>query len=209
MLRRSVLATINELDNRIFTTHDISMSSGKSLSVVTQALNNLVKEGFVAKICRGVWMRKGGEAVSPYAVIPYLFPRHRAYISFISALHLHGIIEQIPQATTLASTNHSRVIRTNVGVFYTHHIAPSFFTGFGWYKAGSNFLIAAPEKALVDSLYLSAHKKKRFGYFPELHFPASFSFKRAKAWVSKINNKTTRSYVEKKLESIMKEHDSR
>ncbi len=147
-------------------------------------------------------MKEGNEAVSPYAVIPYLFPRHRAYISFITALHLHGIIEQIPQVTTLASTDHSRIIRTKAGVFHTHHIAPSFFAGFGWYKGNAGFLIAEPEKALVDSLYLSAHKKRRFGHFPELHFPGSFSFKRAKAWADKINGPAARVYVKSKLEAI-------
>jgi hypothetical protein len=147
-------------------------------------------------------MQEGNEAVSPYAVIPYLFPRHRAYISFITALHLHGIIEQIPQVTTLASTDHSRTIRTKVGAFHTHHIAPSFFAGFGWYKRDSGFLIAEPEKALIDSLYLSAHKKRRFGHFPELHFTASFSFKRAGAWANKINSRAARVYVKKKLAAI-------
>ena len=63
-------------------------------------------------------------------------------------------------------------------------------------------MIAEPEKALIDSLYLSAHKKKRFGYFPELHFPASFSFKRAKEWADKINSPAARVYVNKKLEVI-------
>ena len=202
MRRRSVFSTINKLEHRIFTTHEIFISSGKSLSVVTQSLNNLVREGAVKKIFRGVWMQEGNEAVSPYAVIPYLFPRHRAYISFISALHLHGIIEQIPQVTTLASTDHSRIIRTKAGVFYTHHIAPSFFTGFGWYKGDASFLIAEPEKALVDSLYLSAYKKRRFGHFPELHFSNSFSFKRAKEWANKINSLSARVYVKKKLEAI-------
>jgi len=202
MHRRSILSTINKLNSRIFTTHELSLSSGKSLSVVTQSLNNLVREEAVTKICRGMWMREGGEAVSPYAIIPYLFPRHRAYVSFISALHIHGIIEQIPQVTMLASTGHAGIIRTSLGVFYTHHITPSFFAGFGWYKGNSGFLIAEPEKALIDSLYLSSHKKKRFGHFPELHFPDSFSFKRARAWIGKINNRTTRAYVLKKIEEI-------
>ncbi len=202
MRRISILSTINKLRGRIFTTHEISLLSGKSLSVVTQSLNNLIREGAVTKVCRGVWMREGGLAVSPYAIIPYLFPRHRAYVSFISALHIHGIIEQIPQVTELASTGHAGTIRTALGVFYTHHIAPSFFAGFGWSKGDSGFLIAEPEKALIDSLYLSAHKKKRFGHFPELHFPDSFSFKRARGWANKINNKTTRAYVLKKLEEI-------
>ncbi len=202
MRRRSILLTINKLSNRIFTTREIAMSSGKSLSVATQSLNNLVRDGVLAKICRGVWMKEGNEAVSPYAVIPYLFPRHRAYISFITALHLHGIIEQIPQVTTLASTDHSRIIRTKAGVFHTHHIAPSFFAGFGWYKGNAGFLIAEPEKALVDSLYLSAHRKRQFGHFPELRFPGSFSFKRAKAWADKINGPAARVYVKSKLEAI-------
>jgi len=202
MRRISIFSTINKLRGQIFTTHEISLLSGKSLSVVTQSLNNLVREGAVTKVSRGVWMREGGEAVSPYSIIPYLFPRHRAYVSFITALHIHGIIEQIPQVTELASTGHAGTIRTNLGVFYTHHIAPSFFAGFGWYKGNSGFLIAEPEKALIDSLYLSAHKKRRFGHFPELHFPDSFSFKRAGAWANKIDNKTTRVYVLKKLEYI-------
>ena len=204
MRRISIFSTINKLRGQIFTTHEISLLSGKSLSVVTQSLNNLVREGAVTKVSRGVWMREGGEAVSPYSIIPYLFPRHRAYVSFITALHIHGIIEQIPQVTELASTGHAGTIRTNLGVFYTHHIAPSFFAGFGWYKGNSGFLIAEPEKALIDSLYLSSHKKRRFGHFPELNFPDSFSFKRARAWANKINNKTTRACVLKKLENIIK-----
>ncbi len=204
MRRRSILSTMNKLSSLIFTTHEISLLSGKSLSAVTQSLNNLVREGAVTKVCRGVWMRGGGETVGPYAVIPYLFPRHRAYVSFITALHIHGIIEQIPQVTELASTGHAGTISTASGVFHTHHIAPSFFAGFGWHKEDSSFLIAEPEKALIDSLYLSAHKKRRFGHFPELHFPDSFSFKRARTWANKINNKTTRAYVLKKLEEIRK-----
>ncbi len=204
MRRRSILSTIKKLKKQVFTTHEISLASAKSLSVVTQSLNYLVREGVIVKVCRGVWAEGEVEAVSPYTVIPCLFPRNRAYVSFISALHLHGIIEQIPQVTTLASTAHARTIRTAVGVFYVHRITPSFFAGFEWYKGNRDFLIAEPEKALVDSLYLSAYKKKRFGHFPELHFPDTFNFKKVKAWVNKIPSKPARVYVKKRLEGILK-----
>lgn len=210
MRRRSVLFTIGKLRKRIFTTREISMVSGKSLSAATQALNNLAREGFVAKIYRGVWAQESSEALSPFAVIPYLFPGHRVYVSFISALHLCGIIEQIPQVTTLASPSHAKTIHTKIGVFNTHHIVPSFFIGFGWHlgsgslPAGQGFLIAEPEKALVDCLYLSAYKKKMFGHFPELHFPGSFSFKRAKAWADRIHSKTARTHVRKMLTDIQR-----
>lgn len=203
MRRISAISAIRKFAKQIFTTRELSLASGKSLSAATQSLDNLSKEGVVFKIYRGVWAQEGAGAMSPYAAIPYLFPNHRAYVSFISALHLHGIIEQIPQVTTLASTAHARVIRTNIGVFHVHRITPSFFAGFGWYKGSGSFLIAEPEKALVDSLYLSAYKKKRFGRFPELHFPASFSFKKAREWADKIPSQKVRVYVNKKLKSIL------
>jgi len=201
MRRRSVFFTIGRLGKRIFTTHEISMISGKAPSATTQALNNLTREGAVVKIYRGVWASESNEALSPYDAIPHIFPGQRVYVSFISALHLHGIIEQIPQVTTLAATTHARKIGTKIGVFQTYHIAPSFFMGFGWYKGNGSFLIAEPEKALVDCLYLSAHKGKRFGHFPELHFPASFSLKRAMGWAKQIHSKPARAHVLKILAS--------
>ena len=201
----SILSAIKKIGKEIFTTHELSLVSGKSLSNITQSLNNLVSEGVVVKICRGVWALKFGTGtVSPYAAIPSLFPAHRVYVSFISALHIYGIIEQIPQVMTLASTTHARTIHTKIGVYQAHRIDPLFFAGFDWYKGSGSFLIADPEKALVDSLYLSSYKKKRFGRFPELHFPASFSFKKVKSWVNKIPNKKTRVYINKKLENILK-----
>ena len=131
--------------------------------------------------------------------MPFLLPKNRSYVSFISALHLYGIIEQIPQVITLASTIHTKTISTKIGTFIIHQILPAFFDGFDWYRKTGDFLIAEPEKALIDSLYLSARKKKQFRYFPELFFPKSFSFKKAKGWAGKIPDVRIRSYVKKKL----------
>lgn len=157
----------------------------------------------VFKIYRGLWGETGG-TVSAYAVIPFLFPLTRAYVSFVSALHLQGIIEQIPRVITLASTVHTKIIKTSIATYAVHRITPSFFFGFAWYKGTDSFLIAEPEKALVDSLYLSARKKKQFSHFPELHFPDSFSFKRASGWVRRIPDSKMRIYAQKKLDEIKK-----
>jgi hypothetical protein len=124
-------------------------------------------------------------------------------VSFISALHLHGIVGQIPQVITLASPTHSKTIVTSLGTFSVHRIAPAFFAGFGWYKDSGIFLIAEPEKALVDSLYLSARKKRQYGHFPELDFPRSFSFRKARDWAARIPDVRIRRNVEKKLEAII------
>lgn len=204
MSGQSIIACIKKLNRPIFTTHELSAISGKSLSAITHALNFLEREGVIFKIYRGVWAESGNERLSLNTVVPYLFPKHRAYISFISALHLYGIIEQIPQIVTLASTVHTRIIRTKIGTFAAHRIAPSFFDGFDWYRGTGSFLIAEPEKALVDSLYLSARSKKRqFSYFPELNFPKSFSFKKTKEWAKKIPSAKISSYVQKRLAALV------
>ena len=202
MRRKSILSYIREMGKPVFTTREISVLSARSVSAVTQALNSLAKDGVIVKMHRGIWAEKNSAAISPYAIVPYLFPRNRAYISFVSALHIHGIVEQIPQITTLASTVHSRTIRTKSGVFEVHRVAPSFFDGFGWYNGGGGFLIAEPEKAFVDCLYLSAHKKKYFGHFPELCFPAEFSIKKVNFWVNRISSSNTRTYVKKQLDRL-------
>lgn len=207
MPRRSILIFIKQLHRPVFTTYELATLSGKSLSTTTQALNFLAREGLIFKIYRGIWGEVGNEHLSPYVVIPFLLPRHRAYVSFISALHLYGIIEQIPQVITLASTAHTKIIDTKIGTFSIHRITPLFFDGFNWYKGTGNFLIAEPEKALVDSLYLSACKKKQLGYFPELHFPKSFSFKKVKEWIKKIPDSKISSYVQNKIEIILQEKE--
>ena len=66
MRRRSILSTIKKLGKPIFTTRELSFVSGKSASVVTQSLNNLVKEGMVIKVYRGLWAQEGLESLSPY-----------------------------------------------------------------------------------------------------------------------------------------------
>ena len=201
MPRQNILVYIKQLNRPVFTTSEIVGLSGKSPSTITQSLNYLQKQGLIIKVHRGIWA-EADSRVSPYSIIPFLTPRHRAYVSFISALHLHGMIEQIPQVITLASTCHTRTVHTKMGTFSIHRIAPQFFKGFDWYRGNGNFLIAQPEKALVDSLYLSAHKTKKFGFFPEMSFPKPFSFARARKWVKCISIPSVRLHVEKKLSEL-------
>ena len=201
---QNIMFFIKKLNKKVFTTHEVVSISHKSASSVVQSLNRLVKQGLLIRVYRGVWAESGAKRLSVFEVISCLFPRQRAYVSFITALHLHGIIEQIPQVITLASTSHTRTIRTNIGVFSVHQITPAFFDGFDWYKGKGDFLIAEPEKALVDSLYLSGRKKKQFGHFPEMHIPPEFSYKKAVQWVKRIKEVKIRTYVLEKLNKILK-----
>ncbi len=207
-MKQSTLSFIKKIGRPVFTTAELATVSGKSLSATVQLLNYLEKQGVVFKIYRGVWSEVTEKPLCPYTAIPFLFPRHRVYVSFTSALHLYGIIEQIPQVITLASTMHTKKITTELGTFSVHQITPSFFDGFDWYEnkklstQTDNFLIAEPEKALVDCLYLAGRKKKQFAHFPELYFPKTFSFTKTKKWIKKIPNSNIRSSARKKLTII-------
>jgi len=95
------------------------------------------------------------------------------------------------------------MVRTALGVFRIHQIHPGFFCGFDWHKE-NDFLIASPEKALVDCLYLSVRKKNQFGHFPELYFDRSFSFRKAQEWVRRISDNRIRGCVQRKLSDMAK-----
>jgi predicted transcriptional regulator of viral defense system len=202
----SVLEAIGKLERPVFTTGEIHALRGGSPSSIVQSLSLLERQGIVQHVRRGLWIIALGrrrEKVNPYTLASFVVTGARVYISFTSALHLHGIIEQIPQSITVASTAHTQTITTSAGTFYIHRIAPSFFKGYDWYSGSGSFLIAEPEKALVDCLYVSSRRNRRFTYFPELHFPSSFSKKRAREWVKKIPDARIRTNAGKKLERLL------
>ncbi|MBD3271699.1 MAG: winged helix-turn-helix transcriptional regulator, partial [Elusimicrobia bacterium] len=178
MAYEPILKYIKQINKPVFSTRQLASISGKSLSTTTQALGKLERNGIVQKIYRGIWTEVTTHHVSPFSVIPLLFPTGRVYVSLLSALHLYGIIEQIPQVIQLASTIHTKIIRTRLAVFSIHQISSRFFIGFDWYKDSADFLIAQPEKALADCLYISAYKGKKLRHFPELHFSRDFSFEK-------------------------------
>ena len=199
----SVIKFIKQLNRPVFTTREISDISHKTPSVVTQSLNFLSRQGVVKKLYRGVWMEITQRTISPYVLLPHLFKSGRVYVSFLSALHLHGIIEQIPQVITLASLSHTRKIKTGIGSYIAHKISPGFFFGFDWYKNSENFLIAEPEKALADCLYLFTRKKKQYGFFPELHLKKPFNKEKARLYVQRIPDKNIRKSALVKLREIL------
>ena len=205
MAETTILGSMVRLARPVFTTAEVQAIRGGSLSSIVQSLSALARQGVVARIRRGLWALKMGTAAEnsfPYALLPYIVPAGRGYVSFTSALHLHGIIGQIPQAVTVASPTHTRTVHTSMGTFFIHRIAPSFFKGYDWYRGTGSFLIAEPEKALVDCLYISTRRNKRFAYFPEMDFPRSFSPARARAWARQIPYSHIRVNVLKKLSEI-------
>ena len=202
MDRKSVVQALQLVGRPVFTTREIALLRNGALSATSHALSQLEKKSVIRRVKRGIWCMPSDPRFSPFSAVPFLLPGQRSYVSFLSALHLHGIIEQIPQIIYVATTGHGRIIRTSIGAYSFHQLSPEFFCGFDWYGKQQNFLIAAPEKALVDSFYLSSRKSRRFSTLPELNFGASFSFARARRWARSIPDKRIQGHVLKKIREI-------
>jgi hypothetical protein len=76
--------------------------------------------------------------------------RTPAYVSLEYALHLHGVCDQIPFVVTCMTTGRSEERVTPYGPVLYRHAAPRLFFG---YEEADGFLLASPEKALLDLLY--------------------------------------------------------
>src|SRR5713226_8238382 len=155
---RSTAQAVRDIGRPVLFTKEIADLSGGSTSVATRVLNRMARDGFIQKVVKGLWCVPSDPRFSRFTLVHYLSRGHPSYVSFLSALHLHGLIEQIPQTVYAATTGHTRLVRTTVGVYSFHRIAPRLFGGFDWYGEHGTSLVATAEKALVDSLYLSSRK---------------------------------------------------
>jgi predicted transcriptional regulator of viral defense system len=90
-----------------------------------------------------------------------------SYISFETALNHYGILPQFPfeiTSATLTKTKKKEIL----GKTYSYSkIAKDLFTGF---QKEDGFLIALPEKALFDYLYLITRNVKTENYLDEMDF---------------------------------------
>lgn len=193
---------MQELDRLVFSTREMAALIGRDTASVSQQLARLEEKGVVSKVLRGVWALTGDRRFSPFMLVPFLGPSQQFYVSFLSALHMHGMISQIPQTISVAGTTHGRVVKTPVATFVVHKVEPGFFNGFEW-AVGMKFPMATPEKALVDCLYISCRRGKKYTAFPELTYPKHFSKARARHLCHAIADKRLKAAVLKKLDVLL------
>lgn len=193
---------IRNSNSLVFTTREFSSLANISTTFASQMLRRLTAKGKLMRLYQGLWADARHPQFHAFKVVPFLTRPHPAALSLLSALNLHGMIEQIPQMIYVVSTSPTKKIKTPVGVYSIHQIAPEFFAGYAEYKGEGGFLIATPEKALVDCLYFSTRKGKYFSVLPELSLPKNFGKKRVLEWIDKIPYKNLKAAVRKRFEAL-------
>jgi predicted transcriptional regulator of viral defense system len=120
-------------------------------------LDQLQGRGLVAAVEKGKYLLLGLEPErilsNPLFIATQLVTP--AYVSFWSALHYHGLTEQVPRTVLVATTRKKQPVTFGGHSFRYVHIQPHRFFGYQREMLGGlPVLVADQAKALVDSLAL-------------------------------------------------------
>jgi predicted transcriptional regulator of viral defense system len=87
-----------------------------------------------------------------------------SYLSLEWALGFYGLIPEAVFNPTSITTARGIEFTANGRRYFFHHVQPSFFSGYEKAERGGDvFIIAVPEKALIDRIYIAM----RLGRFSE------------------------------------------
>ncbi len=120
-------------------------------------ITKLLHQGTIIRVKKGLYVfgdneRKGPVHKEVLANLIY----GPSYVSREYALHYHGLIPERVESVTSVTINRSREFTTPVGRFTYRTIPlPAFRSGAAGVEFGKDrsFLMAVPEKALVDKVY--------------------------------------------------------
>lgn len=198
MRTTDALGELRRLGRPVLERSEVIARLGVTPTRASQILRSLEKAGLVVRLGHRLWLLD--PSVNPLAIPPYLTAPFPAYVSLWSALRQHGMIEQIPRRIYVASLDRPRTVRTPVGTYSIHHLAPEVFGGYsGSVDAG---YVAMPEKALFDIVYLRAARGGS-AYLPEIELPSTFDRSGVDEWVDRIPATRLKSIVARELDAIV------
>lgn len=145
----------NALDSgrAVFSMQQLSNLVGKSKAACTVYASRLVQKGMAVRVLKGkISFEKDEFIIATQLIEP-------SYISLNSALLFHGIITQVQKDVECVTAKNSLRFK-KLGIIY-HKIPSQLFFGFKKHAKGRSYvMIAEPEKALLDGLYLNIFSKK-------------------------------------------------
>lgn len=194
------------LEKPVFTSKDFASSLSLREDSASRKLSSLNQNGILAKAGKGLWFNSKHPKFSLISLVPLILGCERGYVSFISALNYHGVTSQIPQKIFVATTGHARKLKVDNHVFELIQIKPEFMQfGIEW---KGEFAMACAEKALIDCLYVSSRKGKRFYHMSEIDLSALSPTKLKKLLKQHPFSKPISTFVNKRIVEISSLHYS-
>lgn len=121
------------------------------------------KKGWIIGLRKGLYaLSRDDRRIEP----PHFFLANQilipSYVSLESALAYYGLIPEFVAATTSVTARKTCEFKNAFGAFTYQHVQPKGYTGFAAMRETEkiSYLVATPEKAVVDFLYLNLSRFK-------------------------------------------------
>ncbi len=142
---------LEKIDKAFFTMADLRKAFRLQPSSLKKAVGRMVEKGILVKLARNVYVPYGRQ-IDPNRIASQMYAPY-AYISFETALSIYGIVSGVPYIVTLATYKSPRKTPFFNTEIVLRRIKKDLFFG---YKLNKGILIAEPEKAILDSIYLES-----------------------------------------------------
>ncbi|MEO8637273.1 MAG: hypothetical protein ABI430_00005 [Candidatus Taylorbacteria bacterium] len=146
---------LENLTDSIFSIQDLRIMGQK---VIPAQFTSLAKSKQIIRLKNGLYAiaNKKNELTQENISFRLYQP---SYLSLEWALHYHGLIPEIVYTPTSITTRNTRQIKNDFGLFVYRHIKKELFWGYTIQETGARmFLLAEPEKALLDYIYFNLAK---------------------------------------------------
>lgn len=159
-------------------------------STVKNQLKNWTAKGYLSRLKKNLYFLAEAKGEEEFFLANYLY--QPSYVSLESALNYYGLIPDVPLAVTSVTRKKTQEFKNELGLFLYRSVKPALF--FGWEKVGIEgrqfFLIAKPEKALFDYLYLNQRfLGESFPQEERFDFPKDFNWPEFQKYLSLVKNK--------------------
>lgn len=158
--QKNVLEVILNSSRSVFNMQSLRiMTECENPQKLTQSLHYYVKEGKIRNPRRGIYTKSSYDEKE---MACSLF--RPAYVSLEYVLQRNGIVFQYDDAITCVSYL-NRIVEIDEKAYQFRIIKPQLWIGMDGIEKHDNILIATPERAFLDMIYLSAGNC----YFDNLH----------------------------------------
>ncbi len=142
----------NAINKPYFSVLDIYI---QKLKVYNYQISVWQKKGYIKKLKRGFYYFSDQENnIDPREISFFIY--QPSYLSLETALSYYGLIPEMVYANTAVTTKANRKHNNFFGNFIYRHLKPKLFFGYQVIETRrGKYLIAEPEKALLDYFYLN------------------------------------------------------
>lgn len=155
------------LDTPVFATREIKI---KNLNIFPYQLSFWTRKKKIGQLKKGVYyLRESRGEIKAEEVASAIYAP--SYISLETALFNYGFLPDVPQSLTSVTTKTTRTFDNELGRFIFRHLSPQLFFGYtGVGEKGKKYLLAEPEKAILDYFYLNSSSVQDEQDLEELRF---------------------------------------